>query len=378
MREEHGKVVAAGGLHIIGTERHESRRIDNQLRGRAGRQGDPGSSKFFLSLDDDLMRIFGSGRMQSWMSKLGVKEGEVIMHPWVTRSISSAQKRVEGRNFEVRKHLKEYDDVMNLQRGVVYGLRQRALRGEDLKAVILEQSEIYLEEAILKHTEGKGGPDSWNLEGLYGELMTSCGSTYRVTPEQLGGITQKTLYEGILADIAQRYEEKSLRLGDPTMRAFERSVMLMVIDNLWKDHLYEMDHLKGGVQYTAYGQKNPLFEYQRQGRKMFEEMMNTLAHEVIGYVFRLERVEAPQDRMGLSRAHLVHGEYDAFSEPRVEGVAAGPMGQPPAERQMITTREGSAPVQRQPVRATQAVGRNDPCPCGSGKKYKKCHGKDVA
>jgi len=371
LTEEHDRVVAAGGLHIIGTERHESRRIDNQLRGRAGRQGDPGSSKFFLSLDDDLMRIFGSGRLAGIMDRLGVQEGEVISHPWVSKSIGSSQKRVEGRNFDIRKHLKEYDDVMNLQRSKIYTLRQRILRNDNLGEDVKDQIATWLEDVIFKFSDRKTFPENWDLDGLYGELMATSGSTYRIPESELHTKNQEALFDDVWKDILQRYEEKASRFGEQLMRSFERSVFLMVIDNLWKDHLYEMDQLKGGVQYTAFGQKNPLYEYQREGRKLFEQLMSTIANEVVGYLFRLEHVETQHDRMGLSTSRAIHSEFDSYS-------GAAPAQAQPAEavaarpRQMITNRTDNRP--RQPARSTKTVGRNEPCPCGSGRKYKKCCG----
>lgn len=363
LTDEHRKVVELGGLHIVGTERHESRRIDNQLRGRAGRQGDPGSSKFFLSLDDDLMRIFGSGRIAAVMDRLGMQEGEVITHPLVSRSIGNAQKRVEGRNFEMRKHLKEYDDVMNLQRRRIYGIRQRVLKGENIREEILEQIAACIEDIIYKHTTKGRYSEDWNLEEVYNEVMTVCGSTYRVSKEELDRLTQESLFDALWRDVKERYEEKEQRFGQDIMRQFERGVTLMVIDNLWKDHLYFMDHLKGGVQYSAFGQKNPLYEYQREGRKAFEELLSSIAREISSYIFRLENVER-EDRMGLDQARTVHNDVDVFSE--VETQRGEQQRQP-----LITNRTQSKP---QPVRTTKSVGRNQPCPCGSGKKYKKCCG----
>jgi preprotein translocase subunit SecA len=370
LTQEHEKVVAAGGLHIVGTERHESRRIDNQLRGRSGRQGDPGSSKFFLSLDDDLMRIFGSGRIASIMDRLGVQEGEVISHPLVSRSISSAQKRVEGRNFDIRKHLKEYDDVMNIQRSRIYALRAKVVKGENVKEEVMEQLAAYLEDTILKYTDKGSYQENWALRDLYGEVMTTCGCTYRIPDDQMGGITQESLFDALWQEVKTRYDAKEQRFGEEVMRNFERGVFLMVLDNLWKDHLYAMDHLKGGVQYSAFGQKNPLYEYQREGRKAFEVLLSTLARELTSYLFRLEYVEH-EDRMGLGRSRTIHSEYDSFSS----GGAPDERPQAQQPRQLITNR---AQATRQPVRAARAVGRNDPCPCGSGKKYKKCCGAAVS
>jgi preprotein translocase subunit SecA len=374
--EEHEKVVSLGGLHIVGTERHEARRIDNQLRGRSGRQGDPGSSKFFLSLDDDLMRIFGSERIASIMDRLGAQEGEVISHPFVTRAIGNAQKRVEARNFEIRKHLKEYDDVMNLQRKEIYGLRQRILKGEDIKEEILDQLAGTLEAIIYKHTSGGKTADTWQVNDLYRELQTSLGVTYKVPDAEIHQKTEGALFDDVWKDVKTRYEEKEARLGSQIMRQFERGVFLMVIDNLWKDHLYEMDHLKGGVQYRAYGQKNPLYEYQREALKMFEELRDTIAREVTSLIFRLDAVSAEEDRMGLQRSQTIHGAFDIFTS---SGEAQAPAPEQAPRQQLITNRGGAdGPAKRAPaVRTAPAVGRNDPCPCGSGKKYKKCHGASL-
>jgi preprotein translocase subunit SecA len=372
LEEEHIKVVSLGGLHIIGTERHEARRIDNQLRGRAGRQGDPGSSKFFLSLDDDLMRIFGSERIAAIMDKLGAKEGEVISHPFVTRAIGNAQKRVEARNFEIRKHLKDYDDVMNLQRKEIYGLRQRILKGEDIKEEIMDQLAGTLEAIIYKYTAVGKYPDTWQMTDLYREVQVLFGVVYQIPENELGQKTQDILFDEIWKLVKARYDEKEQRLSSQVMRQFERGVFLMVIDNLWKDHLYEMDHLKGGVQYRAFGQKNPLYEYQREGVKMFEELRDGIARDVTSMIFRLEAVTEEEDRMGLQRSQTIHGAFDIFSS----AGEAQPAPQP-QQQQLVTNRGGGGegPVKRAPVvRSTPAVGRNDPCPCGSGKKYKKCHG----
>ncbi len=369
IKEESNRVRQQGGLHIIGTERHESRRIDNQLRGRAGRQGDPGSTKFFLSLDDDLMRIFGSERIAGIMDRLGSDDGEVISHPLVSKAIGNAQKRVEGRNFDIRKHLKEYDDVMNLQRSEIYGLRQRILRGENLKDDILDQIAGHLEEVVFRHTTAGKHPEEWDLPALYADIQTAFGIVYQITDEQLVNMTQDELFDTIWEKVRERYEEKEQRFGEPIMRQFERSVFLMVIDSLWKDHLYEMDHLKGGVQFRAFGQKNPLFEYQREGLKMFEELRGAISAEVSNYAFRLERVEPKRRAQPLSNAKEIHGEFDPLASIQSPRGAA-----PQRPRQTVTNRGPSGSAVTTPVRAAVQVGRNDPCPCGSGKKYKKCCG----
>jgi preprotein translocase subunit SecA len=367
-QEDQKKVLACGGLHIIGTERHESRRIDNQLRGRAGRQGDPGSSSFFLSLDDDLMRIFGSERIAAIMDRLGAEDGEVISHPIVSRAIANAQKRVEGRNFDIRKHLKEYDDVMNLQRTEIYGLRQRILRGEDLREEILDQIAGCLEEIILKHTMSDKYPENWNLASFYAELQTTFGIVYTIPQNELANKTQETLFDDTAKRIRDRYEEKERRFSAPAMRQFERAVFLMVIDNLWKDHLYEMDHLKGGVQYRAFGQKNPLYEYQREGLKMFAELRQDISREVTEYLFRLERAEpAVRTAMPAVQAQEIHGTFDIFS-------SSSEARETPMQRSQEINTNRETPGPRTFVKTGVQTGRNDPCPCGSGKKYKKCHG----
>jgi len=371
LSDEHDKVVELGGLHIVGTERHESRRIDNQLRGRAGRQGDPGSSTFFLSLDDDLMRIFGSERLAGIMDRLGLKEGEVIAHPWVSSSIGNAQKRVEGRNFDIRKHLKEYDDVMNLQRTEIYGLRQRVLKGENIREEVLEQMAAYLESAIYRYTSKGKYPETWDLQGLYDEMQAQAGIAYRIPPQELSSKTQASLFDDMWKEIKRRYEDKEQRFGAEAMREFERGVSLMVIDNLWKDHLYEMDHLKGGVQFRAFGQKNPLYEYQREGLRMFEQLRDMIARDITGLIFRLEAVQR-RDRPQPMRPREIHGGFDIFSSSSAPRQAQPML--PAARRPLVLNRDASSGGRPQPVHAGPHVGRNDPCPCGSGKKYKKCHG----
>ncbi|MCL2183874.1 MAG: preprotein translocase subunit SecA [Chitinispirillia bacterium] len=373
MRDEQKKVLELGGLHIIGTERHESRRIDNQLRGRAGRQGDPGSSKFFLSIDDDLMRIFGAERIRAVMDRLGTPEGEAISHRWVSGSIAGAQKRVEGRNFDIRKHLKDYDDVMNLQRREIYGLRQRILRGENLKDEMLDQIAASLEDLVLKYAPDKSFSDDWNLNALYEEAQTAFGIVYRIPEDDVNSKIQDDVFDEMWILIKARYEEKEARYGAEGMRKFERAVFLMVIDNLWKDHLFEMDHLKGGVQFRAFGQKNPLYEYQREGLKMFRELRSAIAKEVSGYLFRLEKAERAVST-AFSGARTVHDSSASFT--------TGPSStSPDAVRQrmpaqLMTNRggDGGQPGPKQPIRVGPQTGRNDPCPCGSGKKYKKCCG----
>jgi preprotein translocase subunit SecA len=376
LEQEHKKVVEAGGLHIVGTERHDSRRIDNQLRGRAGRQGDPGSSRFFLSLDDDLMRIFGSGRIATMMDKLGVEEGEVISHPIVSRSIQNAQKKVEARNFEQRKHLKEYDDVMNYQRSEIYSLRQKVVTGDSSKDEIFEQMAAYLEDTIYSYTSNSSYPEEWQLKELAEDLQITCGIVISDIQESISEYNQESLFDALWKKIEARYEERERHFGEELMRQVERSVFLMVIDNLWKDHLYEMDHLKEGVQYRAFGQKNPLYEYQREALQIFEQLRKNISKQTTSSIFRVEASLQEEDVMGLENARTTHAEFDVYTSgdqasgsrtPTASRATAG-MGR----QQMITNRgEGKKP---QPVRTEKKAGRNDPCPCGSGKKYKKCCG----
>jgi preprotein translocase subunit SecA len=316
------------------------------------------------------MRIFGSERIVAIMDRLGAEEGEVISHPLVSRSIGSAQKRVEGRNFEIRKHLKEYDDVMNLQRREIYGLRQRILRGEDLKDEILNQVASCLEDIIMRHTSEGKYPEDWALQPLYGDLQTAFGATYRIPEGELSSKTQDSLFDDVWKVVRDRYQNKETRFGAEVMRQFERSVFLMVIDNLWKDHLYEMDHLKGGVQYRSFGQKNPLFEYQREGLKMFEELRSSISREVSNYIFRLERVEQEPSR-NVDTSQTLHGDFDVFSTAEAEPQRrAAPVGVPPG----VAANRSDLATRRTYVKTGADVGRNDPCPCGSGKKYKKCCG----
>jgi len=289
LREEQKTVLELGGLHVIGTERHESRRIDNQLRGRAGRQGDPGSSKFFLSIDDDLMRIFGAETIRNVMNRLGSPDGEAIGHRWLNSSIAGMQKKVEGQNFDVRKHLKEYDDVMNLQRREIYGLRRRILLGEDLKDEILEQIAGAVEDTVLKYAPTRSYSEHWNIAGLCEEAMTSFGVPYKISEEEIESKQQDDIFDEIWDLVKANHEDKEARYGADPMRRFERAVFLMVIDSLWKDHLFEMDHLRDSVQFRAYGQKNPLYEYQREALKMFKELRVAIAKAVSGYLFRLEQ-----------------------------------------------------------------------------------------
>jgi preprotein translocase subunit SecA len=291
---EHEKVVELGGLHIIGTERHEARRIDNQLRGRAGRQGDPGSSRFYLSLEDDLMRIFGSERLSGLMTRIGMEEGVPIEHKMVSRAIERAQKQVEGQNFSIRKHLLEYDDVMNKQREAVYTLRRDILHGKDMKDYIYELIETLIDWAMETHTNKEQSPDDWDVEGF----KKAIGSQFGLDIEELGidwdTINHVELREKILNTLKDAYGEKERILGIERMREFERVIMLQIIDTQWKDHLLGMDYLKEGIGLRGYGQRDPLVEYKKESFDMYQAMMDRIEDETIRYLFLLRPVEEEQ------------------------------------------------------------------------------------
>ncbi|MFB3127112.1 MAG: preprotein translocase subunit SecA [Candidatus Acidiferrales bacterium] len=350
---EHDEVVAVGGLHILGTERHESRRIDNQLRGRAGRQGDPGSSRFFLSLEDDLMRIFGGERLKGLMLKLGMEEGVPIESRLISKRIEAAQKAVEGQNFEARKHLLEYDDVMNKQRVAIYGMRREILEGADLKEEVLSMAGDFASHFLDLHCPKTAHPEKWDVDGLRQELWRQFGLDLRsdgLDPLQLN---QEELEAALEEKLKALYAEKEQELGAEQLRRLERIIRLQIIDTQWKDHLLAMDHLKEGINLRGYGQKDPLLEYKRESFTMFEEMLDRVDSETLRYLYLMKPVA--QDA----------GEEERLFERRRRQQA----------RDLRFVGAGdAAPAKPQTVRVGKKVGRNEPCPCGSGKKYKKCHG----
>jgi preprotein translocase SecA subunit len=349
--EEREKVIAAGGLHILGTERHESRRIDNQLRGRSGRQGDPGSSRFYLSLEDDLMRIFGAERIQGIMNRLGMEEGVPIEHRLVTRAIENAQKKVEAHNFDMRKHLLEYDDVMNKQREVIYHQRREVLKGEDLKEEVLEMAGGLAEEKVERCVDKDLHPSEWDLKGLSEGLYHQFNFRLDLKGEELDDLTPERLQEIVLERVTQTYGRKEGHFGPPMLRQLEKFIMLQTIDSLWKDHLLGMDHLKEGIGLRGYGQKNPLQEYQKEGFEMFEEIVRRIQEDVVQKLFTIE----------MAREGVVE-EMEVQRRPQRIVLSHGGDGAEPARVTQVK-RQGSK------------VGRNDPCPCGSGKKFKRCCGK---
>jgi preprotein translocase subunit SecA len=396
---EHKEVIDAGGLHIFGTERHEARRIDNQLRGRAGRQGDPGSSRFYLSLEDDLMRIFAKEWVSNLLQRLGMEEGIPIESRMITRRIESAQKAVEGQNFESRKHLLEYDDVMNKQRTAVYGLRRRLLEGLDQKDLIIEDYVSNILGGILERLcPPKEHVDNWDLKALKDAIFIRFGVDIYAEGLKPEEMNRQELGDAIFEKLKQRYDSKEALIGAEAMRYHERMIMLSVIDAQWKDHLLSMDHLKEGIGLRGYGQHDPLVEYKRESFDMFEEMMQRFQEETVRYLYLMQIMERPLDPgpRGDGSGQLLNngsGQIPDDGTPPVITGGRGGNGRPPrhvatsvdeieATFQRKKKKEleqarmaGAGDMQvQQVVRSGDKVGRNDPCPCGSGKKYKKCCG----
>jgi len=354
---EHQRVVERGGLHIVGTERHESRRIDNQLRGRSGRQGDPGSARFYLSLEDDLLRIFGSQRIQSIMDRLGMEEGEPIEHKLVTRAIGTAQKRVETHNFEIRKHLLEYDDVMNKQREIIYGMRRQILDGESQAETIVEWTEDMVIGTLDAYAPENSHPEEWDLAAL-GEMLHRQFDV-RIPPARYQEIASRAgLDEVVLEAVKARYAERERELGSDLLRALERHEMLIVIDTQWKDHLLSIDHLKEGIGLRGYGQRDPLTEYKKEAFDLFQDMVDRVKGAVVERLFKVQVVrDAPMELPTITA--WANAQEGRGAMPGDDRAPAGPPAAAPR------------PVPRTPT--GQKIGRNDPCYCGSGKKYKKCH-----
>ncbi len=359
---EREDVLAAGGLHILGTERHESRRIDNQLRGRSGRQGDPGSSRFFLSLEDDLMRLFGSDRIQGLMGRLGMQEGEAIEHNMVSKAIERAQKQVEGRNFETRKHLLEYDDVMNKQREAIYQLRRDVFDGKEGKDYVLQVSHDVLDGLVATHCPEKADPTEWTLSELSKEVLAYFDIDLHALSLPLAEMGDREIADKLWERVEEKYLEKERRLGSELLRMLERDVMLRFVDLAWKDHLFALDHLKEGIGLRGYGQRDPLQEYKKESYELFGALKERVEDTVIKTLFRLEPVSEQQlaeERARRERSAPVAAPQMVFTAPQFGSGQSG---------------AASAPAAPQPIRVEEKVGRNDPCPCGSGKKYKKCHG----
>jgi preprotein translocase subunit SecA len=385
---EHDEVRDLGGLYVLGTERHESRRIDNQLRGRSGRQGDPGESRFYLSLQDELMRLFKSDWVDWVLTTLKVPDDVPIENKRVTSSIASAQAQVESQNFESRKNVLKYDDVMSRQREVVYAERRAVLEGADLH----EQVRSMIDETIEGYVNGAtvGFPEEWNLEALWTALKTlyPVGVRLEELEEEAGGregLDRELLVERLRADAHRAYDEREASFGDEVMRELERRVLLSVLDRKWREHLYEMDYLREGIGLRAYSQRDPLVEYQREGFDMFNTMMDGIKEESVAFLFNLEvQVEEEPDEQEVAEAEeLAHlfdtgGQAPALQAPAIHAKGLEPR-QPPADLTYTApTETGDTEVRHEGSVTVDdefaTVGRNDLCPCGSGKKYKKCHG----
>jgi preprotein translocase subunit SecA len=384
---ERERVVALGGLHILGTERHEARRIDNQLRGRAGRQGDPGSSRFYLSLQDDLMRIFGSERISGLMLRLGMEEGIPIEHGMVTKSIERAQKQVEAQNFAIRKHLLEYDDVMNKQRHAVYDMRRMILEGKDTREHLLRLVDEIVEWYVDSYCSEKDSPSDWSYESLQGALKETFG--LETGKQELRAMPRVDMVPKLAGGIRSRYEERERLIGADRMLFHLRMIMLQIVDTQWKDHLYSLDHLKEGIGLRGYGQRDPLVEYKKESYQMFQALMDRIDEEILRWSFLYQPVEAPPpppvaeepERPIHARPAAVRPKEPELALAGVKTVARNlsfndPSASPSAFARAAQPREASGGTNEvQTVRREgPKVGRNDPCPCGSGKKYKKCHG----
>jgi len=350
---DHKIVVGLGGLHIISSERHESRRIDNQLRGRSGRQGDPGSSRFYLSLEDDLMRIFGGEKMQAMLQKMGFNEGEVIEHPWVTKAIENSQKKVEGRNFDIRKQLLEYDDVMNQQREVIYGQRRELLDAEEVSDVIADMRRDYVHQLVERYIPAQSYTENWDLDGLQNELAERLDLHAAVREWVDAGSVESAegMAEKVTGVLAESMQEKEDVVSSESMRHFEKVLILQILDHNWKEHLLAMDHLREGIGLRGYAQKQPLQEYKHESFKLFAAMIGLVREETMQALHRVRVEPEPQPEVRQPLMTFSHGDEgmdDAVPPP-------------------VTMR-----------RNEPKVGRNQPCPCGSGKKYKQCHGRNQA
>jgi preprotein translocase subunit SecA len=374
-KQRHETVIGAGGLHVVGSERHESRRIDNQLRGRSGRQGDPGSSRFYLSLEDNLMRIFASERVGTMMQKLGMQEGEAIEHPWVTKAIENAQRKVEGRNFDIRKQLLEYDDVANDQRKVVYRQRRELMDSADVSETVQAMRADVLSRAIDAHLPPQSLEEQWDLPGLETALKDAFGGEWPIRKwlEADDSLHEETLRERIQQTLQERYADKEKVVGADTMRQIEKAVMLQTLDTQWKDHLAAMDYLRQGIHLRGYAQKNPKQEYKREAFEMFSALLDSIKLEVVGTLSKLQ-IQTPDLLSELNplptpaeprQFEFKHEEFHGFGEPEDAESDVGSYAQSSDED----------PAHQPFVREGRKVGRNEPCPCGSGKKYKHCHGK---
>jgi preprotein translocase subunit SecA len=369
-QQRHEQVVAAGGLHVIGTERHESRRIDNQLRGRSGRQGDPGSSRFYLSLEDNLLRIFASDRVSGLMQKLGMQKNEAIEHPWVTKAIENAQRKVEAHNFDIRKNLLEFDDVANDQRKVMYRWRNELMEAEDVSATLKEMRADDLKQIIDPYLPPHSLEEQWNVPGLEETLAKEFGLQLpiRAWLDADANLHEEPLRERIHTELEQAYAAKETQVGGPWMRQFEKAVLLQVLDSHWREHLAAMDYLRQGIHLRGYAQKNPKQEYKREAFEMFQALVQRIHHEAISFLVRAQFQTEPEPIPAPHRPTALHFEHAEATS----ALAAGESEDDESGAEMRPRPEQThAPF----VRDGRKVGRNEPCPCGSGKKYKHCHGQ---
>ncbi|RRV57167.1 preprotein translocase subunit SecA [Stutzerimonas stutzeri] len=369
-QKRHQQVLEAGGLHVIASERHESRRIDNQLRGRAGRQGDPGSSRFYLSLEDSLMRIFASDRVKNFMKALGMESGEAIEHRMVTNAIEKAQRKVEGRNFDMRKQLLEYDDVANEQRKVIYHMRNSLLAADEIGQTIAEFRQEVLDASISAHIPPQSLPEQWDIPGLEAVLYSDFGARLPIQQwlDEDEKLYEETLREKIMQALLADYQEKEELAGPEALRTFEKQIVLRVLDDLWKEHLSTMDHLRHGIHLRGYAQKNPKQEYKRESFALFQDLLESIKRDSIRVLSHVQvRREDPAEEEArlrreaeelAKRMQFQHAEVSALDQPEEQPEVAGQPDVPVA-----------------PVRTEPKIGRNEPCPCGSGKKYKHCHGQ---
>ncbi|MCB9747250.1 MAG: preprotein translocase subunit SecA [Candidatus Omnitrophica bacterium] len=372
VKEEQSQVLEVGGLHVIGTERHESRRIDNQLRGRQGRQGDPGSSRFYVSLEDDLMRLFASDRIIGMMDRFGMEEDQVLEAPILSRALENAQKRVEGHNFEIRKHLLEFDDVMNKQREVIYNMRRDILESSNIKNLVLEAIDETVRAAVQQYLFVGTEEEKWDFEGLHVYLKAKFNFDIANLHDKFKDMSQDDVNTFLIEHMMKHYEQRETEIGAEHLRYLEKMLFLNTIDAKWKDHLYAMDQLKEGVGLRSYGQRNPLIEYKKEGFEMFQMMYSSINQEVAEIIFKIQPVDRSSSRpRGVFSAlpkKLVHDEVSGMADARRQAAASGPA---PASQTPSATTPATSPVRS----SGPKVGRNDPCPCGSGRKYKKCCGQ---
>ncbi|MGH8352360.1 MAG: preprotein translocase subunit SecA [Pseudomonas sp.] len=369
-QKRHQQVIESGGLHVIASERHESRRIDNQLRGRAGRQGDPGSSRFYLSLEDSLMRIFASDRVKNFMKALGMQHGEAIEHRMVTNAIEKAQRKVEGRNFDIRKQLLEFDDVANEQRKVIYHMRNSLLAADDIGETIADFRQEALDSTINQHVPPQSLPEQWDIAGLEAALNSDFGVKLPIQHwlDEDDKLYEEPLRAKILEALLAAYHEKEELAGAEALRTFEKQILLRVLDDLWKDHLSTMDHLRYGIHLRGYAQKNPKQEYKRESFTLFQDLLDSIKRDTIRVLSHVQvRREDPIEEEARLRR-----EAEALAQRMQFQHAAAPSIEPP---EAMGEAEGDVAVAAAPVRHEQKIGRNEPCPCGSGKKYKHCHGQ---